>query len=86
MNALQRVRQQLKLSQNAYGVMVCHVETILVQIFITIGICSTYFVMNLNIYSYFKDYFLSLDVMHLVTRFGTTIFRVLYARHPWFFL
>ena len=86
MNALQRVRQQLKLSQNAYGVMVCHVETILVQIFITIGICSTQFVMNLNIYSYFKDYFLSLDVMHLVTRFGRTIFRVLYARHPWFSL
>jgi hypothetical protein len=60
---------------------VCHVETILVQIFITIGICSAYFAMNLNIFSYFKDYFLSLDVIHLVTRFGRTTFRVFCTLH-----
>jgi hypothetical protein len=52
------------------------------QIFITIGICSTYFVMNLNIFSYFKDYFLSIDVIHLVTRFGRITFRVFRALHP----
>jgi hypothetical protein len=43
-----------------------HVETIFVQIFIALGICSTYFAMNLNIFSYFKDYFISLDLGYSV--------------------